>query len=205
MHICLLFCIAGYLSGSVLYAKIFGNLLKHDDIVQKSRDRNPGTANAFVQGGFLCGLLTLCFDLMKGFLPVFFCLHAGKMYALPEPGLALVIAAPVFGHIFPVFYQFKGGKGIAATFGCLLGFFPDIHPAATLAFFFILFSVVIRVTPHWNRTLDTFLITAAVLFFSRERLAVKAGFLMITALVSVRLWFSKEEREKRRVRLLWMH
>ena len=200
----LFFGIVGYLSGSVLYAKIFGHLFRHDDIVQNSKDGNPGAANAFMQGGFWCGIFTLCFDLLKGFLPVFFYLHMGKFYPTSEAGLAVVIAAPVFGHIFPVFYQFKGGKGIATTFGCLLGLIPDIHAALVLAFFFIFFSVVIRVTPHWSRTMDTFWVTAALFLFSKERAAVKAGFLIIIGLVSFKLRLSKEEKEERKVRVLWM-
>ena len=55
----LLFILLGYLSGSVLYAKIWGKLLCGTDITKGSTDGNPGTANAFIQGGFWCGVLTL--------------------------------------------------------------------------------------------------------------------------------------------------
>ena len=72
---------------------------------------------------------------------------------------AFVIAAPVIGHIFPIFFRFRGGKGIAVTFGCLLGLLPSWQPLAWLAAFFIFFSVVVRITPHYYRTLITYLCT----------------------------------------------
>ena len=61
----------GYLSGSVLYARVFAKIFKKENMIENSKDKNPGTANAFMHGGFLCGVLTLVFDLLKGFLPVF--------------------------------------------------------------------------------------------------------------------------------------
>ena len=143
------FAILGYLMGSVLFAPLFGRLFGKGDIVGRSKDRNP--ANAFIQGGIGCGLLTLLCDLGKGFLPVFLCLRLRGDRPVLELGLALVLLAPVLGHIFPLYRHFQGGKGIAATFGSLLGLTPDLYPALTLAFFFILFSLVIRITPHFYR------------------------------------------------------
>ena len=66
------FIFLGYLSGSVLYARIFAALFKKDNMIENSKDKNPGTANAFMYGGFWCGLLSLIVDLAKGVLPVSF-------------------------------------------------------------------------------------------------------------------------------------
>lgn len=71
-------------------------------------DKNPGTFNVFQYGGFLCGTLTLCGDLLKGFLPVFL-YRCGNMRAA-DMGLAFVLAAPVFGHILPAFHKFRGAR-----------------------------------------------------------------------------------------------
>ena len=65
----LLFLVCAYLSGSVLYARVFGRLFGKD-VTLGSSDGNPGTFNAFQNGGFWCGLLTLLGDLAKGFVPV---------------------------------------------------------------------------------------------------------------------------------------
>lgn len=199
-----LYIIFGYLCGSLLFARIFGWLIKHDEIEKESRDKNPGTANAFLYGGFLCGVLTLCGDLGKGFIPVY--LYLKKM-PLEECGMtfAFILAAPVVGHILPLFFHFKGGKGIATTFGCLLGLAPFMLPVLILAFFFIFFSVVVRVSPHYYRTIWVYLcsfVTTALLAGNR---AVVAGCLIIALCVRFRMWLSQEEKERCRVNLLWIH
>ena len=201
----LFFIILGYLSGSILYARVFGNLLKHENFYLETKDGNPGTANAFMQGGFFCGVSTLCGDMMKGFLPVFLAIRVLSGEASLEMGIALVIFAPVLGHVFPIFYHFKGGKGIATTFGCLLGCMPNIFAACVLAFFFILLSLVIRVTPHLYRTFGTYWLTLLTLMIFKEQTAILIGFFLIALCVSVRLHMSKEEKEKCKVRLLWIH
>lgn len=202
-----MYMILGYLSGSVLFARVFARVFRKEGMLENSRDRNPGTANAFMYGGFWCGALTLAGDLLKGFLPVFLFLQSGA----PEHAHALlsglVIAAPVIGHGFPVFFGFQGGKGIAVSFGCLLGMIPLWKPLAFLALFFIFFSVVFRITPHYYRTLAAYLCTLAVILGmggGDAVRAVKAGFFVITLTVCVRLLVSKEAKEKMGVKLLWM-
>ena len=56
------YVLLGYLSGSLLWANFFGNLLAGEDVAADSPDGNPGAFNAFRYGGFWCGCLTLCFD-----------------------------------------------------------------------------------------------------------------------------------------------
>lgn len=85
----LLFILLGYLSGSVLYAKIWGKLLCGTDITKGSIDGNPGTANAFIQGGFWCGVLTLFCELLKGILPVYFYMRGMEPQALSDGWMAL--------------------------------------------------------------------------------------------------------------------
>ena len=200
-----LYVIFGYLSGSVLYARVFTGIFRKEGAIEHSRDRNPGTANAFMYGGFRCGILTLAGDLLKGFLPVFLFVHAA-MPKHPDALLsALVLAAPVAGHAFPIFYEFRGGKGIAVSFGCLLGLFPSWKPVAVLALFFIFFSAVIRVTPHFHRTLVTYLCTLAAVLCMSEEKAIKAGFFLITVTVCGRLLLSREEKQDMGVKLLWKH
>lgn len=196
----LLCCLFGYLSGSVLYARVFTRLLRKPDVVENSRDRNPGAANAFALGGFWCGALTLVFDLLKGFVPVFLCFRscsAASWWA------AAVLAAPALGHIFPVYRHFRGGKGIAVTFGCLAGLFPMWEPFALLAAVFIFFSAGLRITPHYHRTIATYAAVAAALFLLKMPAPVCVGFLVITGAVCVRLRLSPEARERPRVSLLW--
>ena len=109
----------GYLSGSILYARIFAKLFRKEDMIEKSRDRNPGAGNAFMYGGFWCGVLTLTCDILKGFFPVYLFMQYAPELSPDKLSIAFVMAAPVVGHAFPVFYKGRGGKGIAVTFGCL--------------------------------------------------------------------------------------
>ena len=219
----LLLTLIGYLLGSILFAPIFGQLIQKKDIISGTKDLNPGTANAFMQGGMLCGILTLIGDMGKGFLPVFLCIQLQDSAIMrnlccvdriiwgmvPNTvhtfGMAFVLLAPVVGHAFPLYHHFRGGKGIATTFGCLLGYVPNLFPVLILAFFFILFSLVIRITPHFQRTIATYVCAMGIFFVWGETLSQKLGFFLITIVVCLRMHLSVEHREACRVRLLWMH
>lgn len=219
----LLLVFLGYLLGSILFAPLFGQLIHKKDIISGTKDLNPGTSNAFMQGGMLCGILTLIGDMGKGFLPVYMCIHmrdtliADELWNIdrliwgevPQEihsiGMALVIFAPVVGHVFSIFRRFHGGKGIATTFGCLLGYVPNLIPALILAFFFLLFSLLIRITPHFYRTIASYVCALGIFFVWGESLSQKLGFLLITVVVCLRMHLSEENREVCKVRLLWMH
>lgn len=200
----LAFAFLGYLSGSVLYARIFARIFKKENMIEKSKDRNPGTANAFMHGGFRCGVLTLIFDVLKGFLPVFLYMQFGATGVLNSYMVSAVLAAPVIGHAFPLFFGFKGGKGIAVSFGCLFGLLPLWQPFVTLAVFFIFFSVIFKITPHFHRTLVAYVFSFVGVIFTVDNTGILIGFLIITLTVVARLMLSKEKPEKIGVKLLWM-
>ncbi len=190
--------------GGVLFARVFSHLFYDKDVTVDSKDANPGTANAFTNGGFACGMLTLMGDLGKGFLPVFLYLNLGETSPL---GLVIVMMAPVIGHILTPWYHFKGGKGNATSFGVLLGLAPYVIPLGLLIIAFLFYSLVIRVSPNFQRTIVTY-VTVAVLMFvfvGDTSAAICIGFLGIAIALITKMHFSKEEREKTKVRFLWMH
>lgn len=199
------FIVWGYFSGSILFAKVTSKVFHKPAILQDSKDGNPGTANAFQYGGFWCGTITLFGDLLKGVIPVYLYQKFGGNFTDIPALAALVLIAPVLGHAFPAFYRFQGGKGIAVTFGCLLGLLPNYIPLAVFAVGFILLSTVLRITPHFYRTLVTYIFTLIGLFVLRCERSILIGFLIITLTVCLRLHMSKEEKEKMKVKLLWMH
>lgn len=204
MAVTLLYIIAGYLSGSVLFARLAAALFGKRDLLDASADGNPGTANAFSYGGFWCGVFVLLGDLGKGFWPVFLFCHRSVGPALGPMAMALVLAAPVVGHAFPLWHHFKGGKGIATTFGVLIGLLPVWRPLILFALVFVFFSVIIRVQPHFYRTVVTYLVTL-VWFVLRFPVGVWGGFSLISGTVLLRLHMSREERKRLAVKLLWMH
>ena len=194
-----LYVLIGYICGSILFERVAERFFGKEDITENAPDHNPGAANAFRYGGFSHGVMTLAGDVLKGFVPVFLYIRGGGGAVL-----GLVMAAPVIGHVFPVLFGFRGGKGIAVTFGCLLGLLPDYLAVVILAAMFIFFSVVVRISPNYYRTLVTYLCTEiAVLVFS-ESPQVQIGFSLIFAVVSVRLLASREKKTPFEVNLLWM-
>lgn len=193
------YVLLGYFSGSVLFARVMSGLLGKGDIYAGSKDCNPGASNAFTYGGLFCGLGTLAGDLLKGFVPVWLFRHSAA--PMPSLALALVIAAPVLGHAFPIFYRLRGGKGIAVTFGCLLGLFPQWQPLGIFAGIFILLSTVIRVTPHFHRTILSYLLALICMFLTGQSQEAILGFGLITGIVLVRMHMSREPRERMLVRL----
>lgn len=198
------YIIMGYIMGSILFAQVFSKLF-NKNILQESKDGNPGTANAFMYGGFWCGVLTLFFELFKGAVPVYLYLRGVNIQSAGTAALASVIAAPVIGHIYPIFNKFHGGKGIAVTFGVLLGLVPIWSPVVLLAFFFIFFSIIVRVSPHIHRTVVTYCCTLAAIVLTNPIRGIIVGVAIITVIVLHRLYISKEEKEKIKVGLLWMN
>lgn len=194
----------GYLSGSVLYARVFSRCMNRPQVLEGSDDGNPGTANAFKLGGFWCGALTLVGDLAKGFLPVFlYCIPFRRLGLPLDWGLMLVLAAPVLGHILPVFYHFHGGKGIAVSFGCLLGLLPWVEPVLILVAAFLFFTLVIRIKPDFYCTAVSFIVAAAAMFLLVPAPPVRGGFAIIALSVCLKLHSSKEERGEVKVSLRW--
>lgn len=194
----LFYPILGYLMGSILFARVSSQLLGRRDITENTCDENPGATNAFKNGGFWCGFLTLLGDLLKGALPVFLCLRSGRTTVL-----AMTIAAPVLGHIYPVFYGFRGGKGIATTFGVLLGLLPRYAPVLTLALYFIFFSLVVVISPHYYRTLAAYLCTLVTFLLTGKSSPIVVGFALVFLAVAIRLMTSQEEKQPCKVGLIW--
>lgn len=182
---CIFFSIVGYLSGSILYAYWIPKILFGKDICALSPDGNPGTANAFVYGGFRAGILALFLELFKGFFPVILAL---RTLSIDTPYMIPILIAPVLGHAFPL--QFhpknsnkKGGKAIAVSFGVLLGIFPVVLPVLFLAATYILFSVVFIIRPHLFRSIITFGVFCLLVFLFVPVLSVDIACLGIALLV----------------------
>jgi acyl phosphate:glycerol-3-phosphate acyltransferase len=106
-----------YLLGSVSSAIIICRLMGLPD-PRGQGSGNPGATNVMRIGGKKAAGITLVGDMLKGFLPVFLANLAGVSSIL----LALTGLAAFFGHLYPVFFGFKGGKGVATSLGVLLGF-----------------------------------------------------------------------------------
>ena len=128
--------LAAYLIGSLSFAVIFSRLLGLAD-PRSYGSGNPGATNVLRSGSKAAAILTLVFDALKGYLPVLAVLVWGERWGLGEGSAALVGLAAFLGHLWPVFFRFKGGKGVATAAGVLFALNPLLG-VATLATFAIL-------------------------------------------------------------------
>lgn len=181
----LFFIIIGYLSGSMMYAYLLPRLLLKRDITEDAPDHNPGVANAFMNAGIPVGILVLVCELAKGAIPVY---CAARRVDTTDILFAVIMLAPVLGHAFPLYSGFKrGGKGIAVSFGVLIGLFPNLWPGLTLALLYIFFSLVIKVCPHFYRSIVTYVcFCAAILFVHSPDFSVVCGCFAISITVVAR-------------------
>lgn len=113
-----LFVIAGYLLGSIASAIVICRLLGLAD-PRASGSGNPGATNVMRLHGRLPALLTLAGDLLKGLLPVL----AAHVFDQAITVVALTGLAAFLGHLYPVFFRFQGGKGVATLIGVLFGLY----------------------------------------------------------------------------------
>ena len=189
----LIFTAVGYVAGSFLSAIALPQWFLHKDVTQNTKDGNPGTANAFLQGGPVCGTAVLLCDLLKGALPVWLCakvLNPLSLWFVP------VLVAPVFGHAHSCLFRGRGGKCIAVSFGVLLGLLPLWRPLALLAVFYILFSTLIKVPDRARRTILSFACwTVSVVLFVRAG-SIACSCAGITAIVVRRHLTAQRQKQR---------
>lgn len=116
----LLATLAAYLLGSLSFAVIVSRSMGLSD-PRTYGSKNPGATNVLRSGSKPAALITLLFDGLKGWLPVWLVQHYGAAWGLHEGTVALVGLAAFLGHLFPVFFRFQGGKGVATALGVCLG------------------------------------------------------------------------------------
>jgi len=134
----LIAALLGYLFGSLSFAVIISRAMGLND-PRSYGSGNPGATNVLRSGNKAAAVLTLVLDALKGYLPVLLVLLFGKPYGLGEGTAALVGLAAFLGHLWPVFFRFQGGKGVATAAGVLLAINP-ILGAATLLTWVIIVS-----------------------------------------------------------------
>lgn len=132
----LLFVVLGYLAGSISTAILVCRAMGLPD-PRSEGSRNPGATNVLRFGGKKAAAITLAGDFAKGLLPVLLARLAG----VEDTGLALTALAAFLGHLYPVFFGFEGGKGVATAFGAILGLSSLVALAAFATWLFMAFVV----------------------------------------------------------------
>ena len=132
--------LAAYLVGSLSFAVIVSKLMGLQD-PRTFGSKNPGATNVLRSGSKPAAVVTLLLDGLKGLLPVLLVRLYGKPYGLEDGTVAMVALAAFLGHLYPAFFRFQGGKGVATFLGVVFGIHPLLGcaTAATwliIAFFF---------------------------------------------------------------------
>lgn len=177
--------LCGYLSGGVLYGYLIPKAFGKGDITAISDDGNPGTANVYKYCGVLAGTLTVFCELCKGTLPIYYACHTLNTQNF---WFALVMAAPVLGHAFPIYPYantsgMRGGKSIAVSFGVLIGLVPETTPLLILIVFYLTFSLVIKIYTHFYRSIITFVCFGATCLLVVANKVIALGCCLNTVIV----------------------
>ena len=125
-----------YLAGSLSFAVIVSRLMHLDD-PRSYGSGNPGATNVLRSGNKIAAALTLLFDGLKAFIPLWCVQEYGAEFGLSGGTVAAVAMAAFLGHLFPVFFRFKGGKGVATAIGASFGINPLLGVATGLTWLII--------------------------------------------------------------------
>jgi glycerol-3-phosphate acyltransferase PlsY len=135
----LFFAVAAYLLGSVSFAIVVSKLFRLAD-PRTFGSGNPGATNVLRTGNKVAAALTLLGDCLKGVVPVALAVYFEEQLGLGDAGVALISVAVFAGHLWPVYFRFKGGKGVATALGVLLGLNPVLGLATLLTWIVIAYA-----------------------------------------------------------------
>ena len=124
--------VISYFCGNISFSRIIASSKNQD--ITKLGSGNPGMTNVLRNYGFKFGLMNLALDMLKSFLPALVSFYVfGNSYVM----LYIAGFSSIFGHMFPIVFKFKGGKGVSST----IGMFMAANPLATLIMILIGFVV----------------------------------------------------------------
>lgn len=160
----LLATVLAYLLGSVSFAVVVSAVMGLAD-PRSYGSKNPGATNVLRSGNKKAAILTLLGDAFKGWLAVWLVAHFGPHYRLGDDAVALAAIAVFLGHLYPIFFKFQGGKGVATAAGVLLAVHPVLGLATALtwliiAFFFRYSSLAALAAAVFAPLFDVFLFGA---------------------------------------------
>ncbi|MCR4662967.1 MAG: glycerol-3-phosphate 1-O-acyltransferase PlsY [Endomicrobiaceae bacterium] len=174
----IIYLVLSYLCGAIPFGYIIAKLFKHVDI-RTVGSGNPGATNVYRTISKPLGVLTLILDVLKGFIPVYFVFLLNPDYHWMVISVAFVT---IIGHVFTIFLNFKGGKGVATACGVFLA----INPLAVLVCLavFVLLLAIFRYVSLASIMAAVMLPISLYFFNSLPEIVVFAG--MISILVIVR-------------------
>ena len=160
---------AAYLIGSVSFAVVVSKLFGLGD-PRSYGSKNPGATNVLRSGNKTAAVLTLLLDALKGFVPVMLAERFAFELGFEDTTIAFVGVAAFLGHLFPVFFRFQGGKGVATAAGVLLAFEPLLGAGVLLTW--ILVAAALRYASLASVVAAVAAPFAMLMFFDRPIVAL---------------------------------
>ena len=130
--------VAAYLLGSLAFAVLVSKAMGLSD-PRTFGSKNPGATNVLRSGSKPAAIITLLLDALKGLVPVLLVRIYGPRFGLGEGTVAMVGLAAFLGHLYPVFFRFQGGKGVATFIGVVFGVHWMLGIATALTWIIIAF------------------------------------------------------------------
>ena len=168
-----------YLLGSLSFAVIVSRAFGLSD-PRSYGSKNPGATNVLRSGNKAAAIVTLLLDALKGWLPVVLVRWFGAGYGLGDGAVAAVGLAAFVGHLYPVFFGFKGGKGVATAAGVVLGI-DAVLGLATLA----TFGIVVFFTRYVSLASMAAAVFAPFFYLLGDRAAWNVDKAIVLALVAM--------------------
>ncbi|MPW16229.1 glycerol-3-phosphate 1-O-acyltransferase PlsY [Paraburkholderia sp. CNPSo 3157] len=134
----LIVAVVAYLIGSVSFAVIVSAAMGLAD-PRSYGSKNPGATNVLRSGNKKAAIITLIGDAFKGWIAVWLTGHFSARFGLDDTSVAIAAIAVFLGHLYPVFFRFKGGKGVATAAGVLLAINPVLGIATMLTWLIVAF------------------------------------------------------------------
>jgi glycerol-3-phosphate acyltransferase PlsY len=134
-----LMTVAAYLIGSVSFAVVMSKIFGIAD-PRTYGSKNPGATNVLRSGNKKAAIATLVGDAAKGWIAVFLADHYADQLGVGDLAVALVALAVFVGHLWPVFFRFVGGKGVATALGVLIGINPWLGLAVLATWLAVAFA-----------------------------------------------------------------
>ena len=169
-----------YLIGSLSFAVIVSRVMGLSD-PRSYGSRTPGATNVLRSGNKLAAVLTLLLDAIKGYAPVALVQHYASGLGFDDTTIACVGFAAFIGHLFPVFFRFQGGKGVATAAGVMLAFEPWLGLAMLLTW--VVVAALFRYSSLASMVAALLAPFFMLLFFDRPMLA-----LSISAMGLLLIW-----------------
>lgn len=172
--------VAAYLVGSLSFAVIVSRVFGLAD-PRTYGSKNPGATNVLRSGNKGAAVLTLLFDAVKGWVPTVLALQHADALAWPAASVVAVGVAAFLGHLWPIFFRFEGGKGVATAAGVLLGLSPWLG-LATLGVW-LLVAIVFRYS-----SLASIVAAVAAPFLYAALVGLDAGAVGVAVMSLLLLW-----------------